>query len=863
MWKNNGIARNSVVMKAVCTSKNNVLAIGRTIDSPSAVVKPNVISLPPSNPTVPADAVTYLSPGGRCVFFSPNNSNEIYFNPVLNSGDFLKYTITDTLRVTGTGYLTDANFYWVPTIIDSINPTNMMVLPVGGILPTAYQIQLVGPSSIPELMKISSFLIYHQAPDGKLFGYMETVQDTRLVYKRQANLVSISPALDGKAEVKILGSVIGRIRDIYFVNDQNVYVMYNDDYNNPGDLRIWLGPIDTLTGFSTGGIVIQDQQYRQCLYANKILYLLTESYTASDNRFSLYTIPMSGTTNSPGLIKLPPEPVPGHDVDDLAPPGWTKPPVVPTRPNLTFYNWVDCALVYNNQSSEVGVAVGLNVSKSVGVGLVSGLIYSYSVDTIFYALCEDGYCVDVTATRQPCTKQPRRNLCRSKCKGNPDTPDTYWQGTRCDYNSDSSDCKSEVWDKCATANDVSQWVDGDNIYTLTPNAQGTVVTDPRGDGHNYSCGSSWNLYSTLSYIKDFYQNSNPDTTMDSLCMMNPTFLSSLDENSTTYQPFVCDYTSCVANRQVSIADLVSLRQNLNAKYPDPTVQDKNNTNTTLSADQRKVQSDIDEILTDLCTKDYKSMKSTPCQDFCKRVDLSTTDTQGKCDAAVTEYCKDSEPSAFCSCFQSKQFLSECFDSTCTNQGGYYTQPVQKFLEGGCPSVCQTVIDVNKAGGNVNINDNTFNIRCTQEKPSSGAYSEGFGGLSPAAAVKTPVVGPFTPDKWYGVGSDGKCGELASLDSSKSSEYRECLANNDPETKIATCEEKILTGLKLPDKKYKSLSDCEKAGTAHTLFLVFAILNFIVAILMVSFGVVRREKALWATGIGFVLVAIGLSVAAAK
>ena len=849
MWKNYGVARNSTVKKAVCTDKENVLAIGSSTGNYTDLNwyqktwTSSVVSLPISNQPDPVGPYSYLSMGGRCVYCSPDN-NFIQYNKILNKSVLSTYQLNTTTYTTNIfidaegGYLTDDKFYW---IFDTGGPysNTILVFTVGATLPIAYQVQIDFPF-------YQSVKLFDNAPDGRLFGVLV---NTRAI----GSMFSILPDNTTKTVNVLYTATSYVILDIRYVSDQYVYVAYND-YTNPQiqthDLYIWVGPIGDID--LSKGRHFPQQNYVQSLYSNQNLYVITEQNNTIYNRFGLYTIPVSGTTNIV-TISLPTEPTPGSDVDNNETPGWQSPPVPVNTPNLTFYNWINCVMMYNNATSEVGVAVGLNVSKTIFDGTEQKTVFKYTADTIFYALCKDGECVDVVKNRVPCTKQPKRNLCVSTCIGKfAEGSDNYLPLDTCTDYDNSDSCKSDVWGKCSdTGVSISQYIDSATVRkTFIPIG---TDTDPRNQSfYKNDCKYS-TIYGSLATIQDFYQTvGQPKPSLDNLCMMNPVFKSNLNPNSTTYQPFVCDYTLCVANRQVPIIDLVALRGNLNIQYPDPTVGDDSQKDNYLSVTAKEVQDNIDAVLLAACTTNPAVYMQNPkCQSFCSNV---SGDTKRQCDDAVIEYCKASGPSVFCSCLQSKQFLSECLDYSCTNNGdSYYTQKVKDFVNGtGCPSVCQTVIEVNKTGGNVNIDNNSFKIQCSNSSPSSGLASSGLA----ATAAATPSL-----NKWYGIGSDGKCGEIPGLDYSKSSEYRDCIAQNNRD--YPKCEQDLLTSLKIPTKYYSSLLDCEKAkSNRYNFFLAFAIVSAVTAIFMVWFGVVQKKKAFWATGIGFVVVAIGLSVAAA-
>ena len=854
MWKNYGVARNSTVQKAVCKDKENVLAIGSNAGNykdPNWYQKTwtsSVVSLPISNQPDTVGQNSYLSMGGRCLYCGPDN-NFIQYNIELNSPVLSTYRLdaaytTNIFTNAECGYLTDDNFYWS---FDSGPYSLILVLPVSDALPKAYIVKIDYPPNF-----ISARLL-ENAPDGRLFGVFTTIETDVIFY----NMFTILPKTSTTVNILNKSSYYA-ILDIRYVSDQYVYVAYNN-FNPPisNDLYVWVGPIEDID--LSKGIQFPKQRYIQSLYSNQNLYVITEQNNTISNRFGLYTIPVSGTTNI-GRISLPTEPSAGVDVDNNDTPGWQSPPVPVNTPNLTFYNWINCVMMYNNATKEVGVAVGLNVSKTIYDGKTT---FKYTADTIFYALCKDGECVDVVKNRVPCTKQPKRNLCASRCMNDyAGLSANCLPLAACTDSWDSTDCENDVWGKCSDTDvSISQYINKKNIVTtFIPNGKDT---DPRNYDSFYDCdgGPAYTIYGSLQTIKDFYQTyktvENPDPSLDNLCMMNPVFKSNINPNSTTYQPFVCDYTLCVANRQVPILDVVALRGNLNEKYSDPTVGDTSSQNHYLSVTEKEVQDNIDSALLAECTTlPAVHMQNPKCQIFCSTV---SGDTKRRCDDAVIEYCKSSGPSVFCSCLQSKQFLSECLDYSCTNNGdSYYTQKVQDFLAGTkCPSVCQTVIEVNKTGGNVNIDNNTFEIKCSNSPSSSGLESSGLA----ATAAATPSL-----NKWYGVGSNGKCGEIPGLDYSKSSEYRDCIAQNNKD--YAKCEQDLLTSLKIPKKYYSSILDCEKANSSgkansskYTFFLAFAIVSFVVAIFMVSFGVVQKKKAFWATGIGFVVVAIGLTVAA--
>lgn len=123
---------------------------------------------------------------------------------------------------------------------------------------------------------------------------------------------------------------------------------------------------------------------------------------------------------------------------------------------------------------------------------------------------------------------------------------------------------------------------------------------------------------------------------------------------------------------------------------------------------------------------------------------------GWADVFVPDFCHNNRRApdpirTFCACVNSTLVESECTDPACTNRSGYRTSS-QIDGQQHCPTICQQIIAGNKAGGNINIDNNTFIQQC-------GQYTNNTGLVTHYNIVNGRCVpqdnGPYLDDKTCG------------------------------------------------------------------------------------------------------------------
>lgn len=100
-----------------------------------------------------------------------------------------------------------------------------------------------------------------------------------------------------------------------------------------------------------------------------------------------------------------------------------------------------------------------------------------------------------------------------------------------------------------------------------------------------------------------------------------------------------------------------------------------------------------------------------CVSYCNQHGLNSQ-MGAWCSDLVTKHCAQDIDADECACVQSKVPLAVCNDSVCWQSDTYKsTNMLRVDLTQDCPDVCQQIIDVNDAGKNVSVDNNTFNIFC--------------------------------------------------------------------------------------------------------------------------------------------------------
>lgn len=813
----------------------------------------------------PADGASYyVSEGGRFVT-AVAKETKITTNHTLKN-----YTTfeVDTFfpipsRDQMIGYLTDDYFY-----LYEIGASQMSVLQINQAMPVFQQVQLSDPIFSNTNPEITAEIVYAEKTD-QIHRLYVLFQDTGIDRGSPAWLKvydlnspeSPPTRLDiGDGTYPVL-KIVG-----FWISAAQVVVVVDDEPN--ASCHVYFGQIsDTAVTLGSVPHTVSKRQHVQSLWQNATLYLLVAKTDATANRFELYSF--TSATAEPQNIPLPPEPS-GKDVSNLNFAGVTK----------NFFNWTGAALMFNTDK-KLRVALGLNAFKIYANNTSAKKL---TVNTIVFELCESGYCVDLTTQRPPCIPAPVRNACISKCHSKPGGIDGYSLFDSADCQSINDDCRA-LERKCDGAfGDVYTYNNGEDSWVCpfnggsSPSTTRTLPGDAF-DEDTYSCKMGTVYYGAYG-VNDWYQNtyneSNKDA-LDSLCMLNPDFKSkdandpngaSCYANLKNYQ-FVCDYTACIANRAVSIDKLSGLTNlDVNASFPDteasgtsdcPLYTDKAPKNCVMYLDPT-YKNQIDNIIADTCATS-EGLTSTSCKTWCNdvirgKVPASSNDYANRCDAAAAEYCSkdDTSNDPFCACVNSKDFLSECFDSKCTNSPiAYNTQNMYKITNGGhCPAVCDTIIDVNQVGGNVQVDNNEFDSQCSQNDvvsleavPDSSPHDSG-----PPASVPPDSAASVPPalTTWYTVSKDGKCTAAPGLGSEETAFYQKCVLG-----KGSDCNDqlkKLLAENKsIPSQKYySSLIACEQASEdKFKVYLGIAIFSVVAGLPLLIYGIAKKQKQYWIPG----------------
>lgn len=129
---------------------------------------------------------------------------------------------------------------------------------------------------------------------------------------------------------------------------------------------------------------------------------------------------------------------------------------------------------------------------------------------------------------------------------------------------------------------------------------------------------------------------------------------------------------------------------------------------TVTKDKTKLFDSCNKTMQTYCEANPSDLT---CVSYCNQHGLNSQ-MGAWCIDLVTKHCAQDLDADECACVQSKVPLAVCNDSRCWQSDTYKsTNMLRVDLTQDCPDVCQQIIDVNDAGKNVNVDNNTFNIFC--------------------------------------------------------------------------------------------------------------------------------------------------------
>jgi hypothetical protein len=277
------------------------------------------------------------------------------------------------------------------------------------------------------------------------------------------------------------------------------------------------------------------------------------------------------------------------------------------------------------------------------------------------------------------------------------------------------------------SNSFSEWAEGKPVIKqfyqsdmksdLSPYCKAsTIMLDGKCDGEFGYCMPTSNYYARV-----FQQNrwdSDSNESLATACLLGMGF------NNQQNAKFCCGSKTC-RTKNIQTTDLVRLGiTNRDSKiscqgpyntdgYPTTQSVTLATTNDTLGT---AVNNKLQEYCTSANDKDGNNMGDPGCQQWCKQYGHGSqgkeTPYAGWCDEAMRVYCKKKETDSpeICNCINSPVQRAGCFDPKCNNKDSYLTQAGWDTLN-NCGNICQQIINVNKTGGNVNIDHNQFTQEC--------------------------------------------------------------------------------------------------------------------------------------------------------